>query len=330
MQPRPRRPRAALLGLAGAALLTVTACGGSQAGSGANDTIKVVASTNVWASVAQAVGGDAVAVSSILTDPSADPHGYEVKPADATKLADAKVLVSNGGGYDDFFTGLSDRVADARKVVAFDLSGKGETGEHAEEHSHAEGEEHAHEGEEHGHDHGAVNEHVWYDLPTVRKVADTLATQLGEVAPDRKDEFAANAKTFGDGLTALTTKAVAIGAAKPGAKVIATEPVAGYLLETAGLTDATPEAFSEAIEDETDPPAAAVAETDALVTGKQVAVVVYNDQTETPLTKQLKDKAIAAGVPIVGVTETLPEGATGYLDWMTKQVDSLAGAVSQA
>ncbi|WP_156755096.1 metal ABC transporter solute-binding protein, Zn/Mn family [Actinokineospora pegani] len=324
MRPRPRRPRAALLGLAGAALLTVTACGGSQADSGSDGAITVVASTNVWASVAQAVGGDAVAVSSILTDPSADPHGYEVKPADATKLEGAKVLVSNGGGYDDFFTSLSDRVADARKIVAFDLSGKGGAEEHAE------GEEHAHEGEEHGHDHGAVNEHVWYDLPTVRKVADSLATELGAVAPDRKDEFAANAKAFGDGLTALTTKAVAIGAAKPGAKVVATEPVAGYLLETAGLTDATPEAFSEAIEDETDPPAAAVAETDALVTGKQVVAVVYNGQTETPLTKQLKDKAAAAGVPVVGVTETLPEGATGYLDWMTKQVDSLAGAVSQA
>ena len=304
MTPRPRRPLAAVLGLTAVTLASVTACGGSQESATSDGTVVVVASTNVWASVAQAVGGDGVTVNAILSDPAADPHGYEAKPADATKFAGAKVVVSNGGGYDDFVTGLSQGATDARKVVAFDLAGK----------TAADGEE--------------VNEHVWYDFGTVRKVADTLATQLGEVDPAKKDQYAANARTFGEGLDKLTASAAAIGQAKPGARVVATEPVAAYLLEAAGLADATPAEFSEAIEEETDPSAASVAETDALVTGKQVAAVVYNAQTETPVTKQLKEKAATAAVPVVAVTETLPDGVTGYLDWMTKQVDSLAGAVS--
>ncbi|MCG8917813.1 zinc ABC transporter substrate-binding protein [Actinokineospora sp. PR83] len=310
MTPRSRRPLAVAVGFTAVTLASVTACGGSQdtpapgSGAAADGKVVVVASTNVWASVAQAVGGDGVTVNAILSDPAADPHGYEAKPADATKFTGAKVVLSNGGGYDDFIAGLSQGAADARKIVAFDLLDADP----------ADGEE--------------VNEHVWYDFGTVRKVADTLATQLGEIAPDKKDRFAANAKSFGEGLDKLTTSAAAIGKAKPGAKVVATEPVAAYLFAAAGLADATPPAFAEAIEEETDPPAAAVADIDALVTGKQVAAVVYNAQTETPVTKQLKDKAAAVAVPVVAVTETLPADATGYLEWMTKQVDSLAGAVS--
>ncbi|OLR89775.1 metal ABC transporter solute-binding protein, Zn/Mn family [Actinokineospora bangkokensis] len=324
-RPSPRSATTAL-GLAAVTLASVTACGGSQGSAAADGPVVVVASTNVWASVAQAVGGDAITVNALLSDPGADPHGYEAKPADATKFTDAKVVISNGGGYDDFVDGLADNAKDARRIVAFDLSGKGGDHDHGESAAASSGEAgHAEDG--HGHDH-AVNEHVWYDFATVGKVADELATDLGELVPARKDEFATKAATFRDGLTQLTTKAEAIGKAKPGAKVLATEPVAGYLLETAGLTDATPEEFSEAIEEETDPPAAAVAEVNTLVGSKQVAAVVYNGQTETPVTKQLKEKAAAAGVPVVAVTETLPEGATGYLDWMTKQVDSLAGAVS--
>ncbi|MGQ0837120.1 metal ABC transporter solute-binding protein, Zn/Mn family [Actinokineospora sp.] len=306
MSSRPTRSVLAMAGLAALALGGTAACAGAPSTPAAADgKIVVIASTNVWASVARAVGRDAVTVTAILSDPGADPHGYEAKPADATAFAGAKLTLSNGGGYDEFFTGLADTAGkDAKKIVAFDLAGKGNSGA------------------------VGVNEHVWYDLETVRKVADKVADELSAVAPDRKDTFRANATSFGGKLDELANKAAAIGAAKPDAKVIATEPVAEYLLVTAGLTDITPSEFAEAIEEETDPSAEAVAETDALVTGKQVAAVVYNEQTETSVTKALKDKATAAGVPIVGVTETLPAGVTDYLDWMTKQVDALAGALA--
>ncbi len=320
MTPRPTRSATAVAGLAALTLFGVTACGGSQSAAGTDGKIVVVASTNVWAGVAQAVGGDAVAVRAILSDAAADPHGYEARPADATAFTGAKLVLSNGGGYDDFFPGLVENAGPGvRQVVAFDVSGKG-------------GEPEAHEGDEAGHDeaghdHG-VNEHVWYDLPTVRKVADRIATDLGEIAPERADAFRANATAFGGELDKLSTKAAGIGQAKPGATVLATEPVAHYLLDAAGLTDVTPPEFAEAIEEETDPSAAAVAATDELVATGKVSVVVYNSQTETPVTLQLKQKATAAGLPVIGVTETLPADATGYLDWMRKQVDSLAGALT--
>jgi zinc/manganese transport system substrate-binding protein len=309
--------------LAAGAVLAATAlaagCGSSDAGGGGDDgTISVVTSTNVWGSVARAVGGADVKVTSLISDPSADPHSYADKPEDAVTVGDADLAVYNGGGYDDFFGKLAENAGQQHTIAAFDLSGKGE--DHAEEPAEE-------SGDEHGHEHGEVNEHVWYDLPTVRKVADKIAVELGTVAPDKQAAFAENAKSFGTKLTALEEQAKQIGQAHPGTSVVATEPVAGYLLETAGLTDATPPEFSEAIEEETDPSAAAVAQITELVEGKQVAAVVNNAQTETPVTKSLVETATGAGVPVVGVTETLPEGVTDYVEWMTKQIGDLTTAL---
>lgn len=291
MSPRPVR----LVPFVAALALTVAGCGTSGGEPTAAGKIAVVASTNVWGSVAMAVGADAVTVKSIIEDPSADPHAYETKPVDAAVLTEAKLVIYNGGGYDDFITGLVDTSAkDARTIEAFALSGK------------------------------QGNEHVWYDLPTVKTVANKIAEQLGAVAPDRRDTFADNARSFDAKLDELIAKAAKIGETRPGTKVAATEPIAEYLLQTAGAKDVTPEEFAEAIEEETDPPAAAFAAMIDLVSGRQVAVLVNNVQAETPVTKSLKEAATKAGVPIVDVTETLPQGVSSYVDWMARQVDALA------
>ncbi|WP_199441069.1 metal ABC transporter solute-binding protein, Zn/Mn family [Umezawaea beigongshangensis] len=332
----------AVAGLAVTAL-GLTACGSENtaADAGAAGKIKVVASTNVWGSVVAAVGGDAVEVTSIIADPSADPHSYESKPSDVVALNDARLVIFNGGGYDEFFEQLlTESGKDARRIEAFELSGKESHPEephaeesHAEEthapgeaeESHAPGEAEA-EGE-HGHEHGEVNEHVWYDLETVHAVAEKAAEELSAVAPDRAADFTANAEEFGRGVDDLLTRLAKIGTDAPGVKAVVTEPVPVYLLEAAGVQDATPADYSEAIENETDVPASALAQTSDLITGKQVGVVVQNVQTENTVTDQLVQSAGTAGVPVVEVTETLPEGVSGYLDWMTKQVDALSSAI---
>ncbi|MBB4907248.1 metal ABC transporter solute-binding protein, Zn/Mn family [Actinophytocola algeriensis] len=285
------------LAVAAVAVLGAAGCGGGTTDAAADGKVAVVASTNVWGSVVQAVGGDDVSVRSLINDSKGDPHSYADKPEDATLLTEAKLVVYNGGGYDDFFTKLVDAAgADAKQVVAYDVAGL------------AEGE----------------NEHVWYDFATVKKVAGKVAEELGAIDPDNKDTYADNAKAFDGKIDELTTKAGAI----PDGDVVATEPVAKYLLDAAGLTDVTPPDFSEAIEEETDPPVATVADTMDLVTGKQIVALVNNDQTETNVTDQLNGAAKSAGVPIVNVSETLPPGVTDYVEWMTKQVDALAGAVA--
>lgn len=299
--------------LLAAAALALTGCGSSadqavERGTG-DGTVRVIASTDVWGSVAQAVGGAAIEVSTIIDAPSADPHSYESSPADAAEVADADLVVFNGGGYDEFMEKiLGSTAGDKPTVAAFALLAKGEqapaTGT------------------------PGANEHVWYDLPTVELVADQVAEQLSALRPEQAETFTGNAEQFGRDIDELSTRVAQIAERNRGTPVAVTEPLSIYLLEAAGMRDVTPDEFVEAVEEETDPPAAAVEATRQLLIGRQVALLVYNPQTETPVTQQIRDTAEEAGVPVVEMTETLPED-TDYLTWMGDQIDALAQGVSR-
>ncbi|WP_216213878.1 metal ABC transporter solute-binding protein, Zn/Mn family [Amycolatopsis aidingensis] len=321
-----------------AALALVLSACGSGTDSATGGKIAVVASTNVWASVVTAVGGEHVSVTSVIDDPAADPHAYQATAEDAADVQEADLVLYNGGGYDEFFTQMTEQAPDTRKLVAFDLSGKATGEDHGEHDGHEEGHEEGHEAgheeghEEHGHGHGhaGVNEHVWYDLATVGTVADQVATQLGELQPEQRETFTGNAAAFRAELDELSGQVEGIATAQPGAEVIATAPVAEYLLEAAGLADVTPPDFLEAVESETDVPVAAQEQLNKLVSGGQVRAVVHNVQTASPATERVVATAGEAGVPVVDVTETLPEGQTDYIAWMGEQVSALSAALDRS
>src|SRR5690349_17989868 len=100
-------------------LVSLTACG-SAAGSTDPGTLRIVASTDVWGDVAAAVAGPHARVTSIITDPSADPHEYEASARTRLEVSRADVVVENGGGYDDFMhrlvSGTKATVVDAVDV----------------------------------------------------------------------------------------------------------------------------------------------------------------------------------------------------------------------
>lgn len=259
-----RRPGAAVVVTLAAltlAALTLAACGSPETPAAADDSITVVTSTNVYGSIAEAVGGNRVAVESLITDPAADPHSYESTPADAATVAGAAIVVFNGGGYDDWMPQLVESAGGQRTVIdVTELPGLPTT-----------------EG---------FNEHFWYSLPTVQKLATKLAADLAAADPAGAAEYTANATAFTDEIAEIVARTEAIGTAHPGTRVAITEPVPGYLIDAAGLTDATPEAFSEAIEEDTDPPAAVLQETLALFDADPVRALILNAQTETPTTDQ--------------------------------------------
>jgi hypothetical protein len=151
--------------------------------------VSVVASTNVYGSVVAAVGGDRVAVTSIINCPDADPHGYEATPADAAAVNKAQIVVMNGGGYDDFAARLVQSAGTAPRVIdVVELSGLRSAAEApGEQHAHAAGAEH---------DHGEFNERVLYSLPTVATLADRLAADLSAVDPAGAETYTHNAATF--------------------------------------------------------------------------------------------------------------------------------------
>ena len=97
----------------------------------------------------------------------------------------------------------------------------------------------------------------------------------------------------------------------------------------AGLTDRTPEGFTNSIEQDSDPSPADMAAVLDLINGRQVSVLVVNEQTLTGASRQVRDAALAAGVPTVSVTETLPAG-TDYLSWQSGTTDRLAAALRES
>jgi len=285
-------------GAALAAVLMVAACGSATPPPAGPS---VVATTDVYGAVASAVGGPGVSVTSLIRSADADPHEYEPTPADALAVSRATVFIANGGGYDEFASKLFDAAsAKPISVVVTSLSSDDS-------------------------DAPDFNEHVWYDLPTIKKLADYLATSLGTADQPNANRYLDNAKKFDAQVDGLMAKVAAIKAKHAGVKVAITEPVPGYLLDAAGLVVVTPPEFSEAVEEGTDPPAAVVTANNA--TFAEAKVLVENAQTTGPITAQAEQAAAANRVPVVKVTETLPEGVTDYVVWMNGQVDALAAAL---
>lgn len=323
------RTPAARLSLAASAglalLLTACAAPAATSTSGSSAAIEVVTSTNVYGDIVKAIGGDKVKVTSIITKTSQDPHSYEANAQDKLAVSKAKLVVENGGGYDDFLHKLADdtSVGHGNMVSAVEVSGLAPEADQA--HSSESASTEAADG--HSHSHGDFNEHVWYSLPSMGKLADAVVAKLSALDSASAGTFAANADKFKASLTELEAKLDAVKAAGTAVPVAITEPVPVYLLEAAGLENKTPEAFSDAIEEGTDVPPAVLKETTGLLASKAVRLLAYNAQTEGPQTEAVKNAAVAAGIPVVDFTETLPEGM-GYLQWMTTNVKSLTDALN--
>ncbi|OZC46937.1 ABC transporter permease [Rhodococcus sp. 06-621-2] len=332
-----RRTATTLVGLSCAAALALSACSSDTQSTASTDSapatavdgpVTIVASTNVWGSVAEAVAGDLATVDSIIADPSADPHSYEASPGDAAKVAEASLVVYNGGGYDEFIDDiLSSEGKNVPSVNAFDLLGEehGHEGEGTHEDEPAAGE--AATEDEHGHSHGEVNEHVWYNAEVAAATAESIAEKLGQLDPDNAAQYTANAESFHEQVHAITDVTAKIAADHPNAPVAQTEPIAHYLIDESSLDDRTPEDFKDAIEEGNDPSPASIAATRDLFTSNSVDVLIYNIQTQDAVTQDIRSTAEAANIPVVEVTETLPEGQT-YIQWQTKAAEDLQAALS--
>jgi zinc/manganese transport system substrate-binding protein len=297
--------RASLAAVTAAAVaIGLAGCTDQQSSSGHDHATatSVVASTDVWGSVASAVVGDHGKVTSIISGTVADPHSFEASPADTAAITDASLVVFNGGDYDHWVEHVLEDHPDIPAVDAFSLLADTQQ---------------------------PANEHVFYDPATAKAVAAQIADRLAEVDADHADVYRANAAEFGKQADEILASERAIGQAHPGASVVATEPVAHYLLVNAGITDKTPEGFANAIEEDTDPSPADLAAMLDLINGRKVSALLYNPQTETAVTKQLADAATRASIPIVTVTETLPEG-TDYLTWQRQTAQQLASQLDKA
>ncbi len=264
--------------------------------------IPVLGAENFYADLLTQVGGSRVQATSLLNDPNADPHAFEASPQAAATVADAKLVIVNGLGYDDFMQHLLDASPSGSRAVINVQQLLGLSTD--------------------------VNAHIWYDPGTMPKVAAAAEAALAALEPANAAYFAAREQAYLASLAPLTAKIADLRAKDSGAPVAFTEPVAGYLAKAIGLQVLTPEGFQKAIEDGTDPPPADVATERDLLTGKKVRVLLFNSQVITPLTTQIHDLAVANGIPVVGVAETIPPQYHTYQEWQLAQMNAIEAALA--
>jgi zinc/manganese transport system substrate-binding protein len=279
------------------------AAGGTASGSTASSaTLTAIGAENEYANVIQQVGGKYVHAEAILSNPNTDPHTFEASPSVAHEMSQAKLIVQNGVGYDDWATTIENAAPDpSRKVINVQkLLGLPDS---------------------------TPNPHLWYKPVTMPAVASAVASDLAAIQPAHAAYFKANAARFTASLGAWNQAIAQFKAKYPDTPVATTEPVADYLLQAAGTANLTPWAFQADIMNGTDPSAQSVAVQKSLFTGRKVKVFLYNQQVTDSLTESYINLAHASGIPVVGVYETMPAGYD-YQSWMLAEVHAIDKALA--
>ena len=284
-------------------LLSIALAGcGMPASSTSGTALQVVAGQNFWGRIAAQLGGTHVSVTSVVTNPNADPHDYETSTKDARAFATADYVILNGAGYDEWASKLvSANPNQGRKVLTVADLLKKKVGE---------------------------NPHFWYNPDWVERVADKITADYQAIDSADSDYFSQQRAAFRAALQPYHDRIAKIRSAFPGVAVGSTESIFEYLASALGLNLISPPEFMKAVAEGNDPPAQTVAEFHDLIAGKKIKVLVYNVQTSTNITEDLKRQATNNGIPVVGVSETLQPVDATFQEWQDAQLLTLQNALN--
>lgn len=286
-----------------AMLATVAGCSSSSSNgsSSSGSTISIVAAENEYGDVAQSIGGAAVKVTSIMSNPNTDPHTFEASTSVARTISTANIVIENGLGYDDFMSKLESAspndhrvVISAQKVLKLPDSTK--------------------------------NPHLWYNPGNMLKVASALRDELVKMDAKQAKTFDANYTKFETSLEGLQSQIADFKSAHDGVTAAVTEPVADYLLELSGVKVLTPWSLQAAIMNDTDPSSQDSSYQESLFTGKQIKLFLYNQQVTDDTTTKYLNLAKRNTIAVVGVYETMPSGYH-YVSWMQAELKAMTAAV---
>jgi len=263
------------------------------------DPVKVVAAENFYGDLAKQIGGDNVAVTSILSNPDEDPHLFEASPDTAKALKDAKVVIVNGVDYDPWMEKLlsANKAPGRKEIVVGALVG------------HKAGD----------------NPHLWYDPAYMKAAGKALVAALIAADPAHKADYEQGQAKFLDSLKPLDDKIAAMKKSYAGQPVTASEPVFGYQAGLLGLKVHN-EKYALAIMNNAEPTPSQVAGFENDLKGHKVKVMLYNAQASEPGVQKLVQLAKDNNIPVVGVSETEPPDST-YQAWMLGQLNALDKAL---
>ncbi|HVM71758.1 MAG TPA: zinc ABC transporter substrate-binding protein [Anaerolineales bacterium] len=286
--------------------LGLSACGGvggsaiATAGSSGSPTIAVVAAENFYGNIVQQLGAGHVSVVSILSDPNVDPHEYESSVQNGISVSKAQLVIQNGDDYDTWMDKLLAASPNPSRIVL--------VGADIANHKLTD------------------NPHVWYGIDNIQDIAGAITAALVKIDPADKAEFGTALTTFNQSLVPIQQKMSELKSKYAGTPVGLTETIFLYQTGPIGLNVLTPFDYEKAIAEGNDPPADTVVTTTNQINQHLVKVLIYNVQTVTPVTTNLQGAAKKNNIPIVPVSETMPQGKT-YQGWMLDQLNALQKAL---
>ncbi|SDR53200.1 zinc/manganese transport system substrate-binding protein [Rhizobiales bacterium GAS113] len=263
-------------------------------------SVPIVAAENFYGDIVQQLAGDHAKVTSILSNPDEDPHLFEASPSVARDLASARIVVYNGVDYDPWMAKLlSASKAPARHVIVVGELLHKKTG---------------------------VNPHLWYDPPTAPALAKAVTAALVAEDPAHKADYEQRLQAFIASLKPIETRIAELRKLTSGVSVTATEPVFGYMSAALGFKMRN-ERFQLAVMNNTEPSASDVAAFESDLKNKRVKLFIYNSQATDTAAQRLLQIAKDNQIPVVGVTETQPQGKS-FQDWILGELDAVQKALA--
>ncbi|HEX4590865.1 MAG TPA: zinc ABC transporter substrate-binding protein [Gemmataceae bacterium] len=265
--------------------------------------IHVIAVENQYGSLVSRLGGQGVRFKSIITNPDADPHEYQTNFQVVHDYQNAQLVVENGLGYDDFSDKILTTIAKKPKVVnAGDVLGL-KAGD---------------------------NPHVWYDPDAVDRLCHGITAALKELNPAGAGYFDARAKDYAARLAPYHEAVARIRKKFAGTPIGATESIFVPMAQATGLDLISPPGLMNAVAEDANPSVKDVALFQEQIKNQKIKVLIYNNQTSGSLTSRLREMAEKAGIPVVGVSETMAPVDTTFEAWQIAQLKTLEDALASS
>lgn len=275
----------------------------STTGQSSSSKVQIVAAENFWGSLVSQLGGTHVQVLSIVSDPNADPHEYSSNSANAQAIANASLVIVNGAGYDTWALSLiaaannpNQRVLNVQELIGQPV---------------------------------ATNPHFWYSPHYVNETVKAMYSNLLSIDPADAGYYEQQYASLNASLGQYNSRIDEIKMQFAGTRVAATEDIFAYLANATGLDLISPPAFMQAVAEGNDPPAQSIVQFEQQLQSGNVSVLVYNQQTVTPLTQSIKALTAQKGIPIVAVTETIQPPDVPFQTWMNAELLALQNALNQ-
>lgn len=261
----------------------------------------ITTTVNTYYEPVKSIVGDRYQVESIIKSVNVDPHSFSPSTNDSKQIADSKLIVSNGLGYDDWVNKMVAANSQQKNLIDF------------------------------GNDvlkyPDGANEHIWFGVDHMKKLSKAIYQHMSRVDVNGNNYYYSNYKKYLQKLDKLSAREKSLKKQAQGKVAYVTEPLPYYLLKDIGVTIADTH-FAKAIEDDTDPSIKDVNQMENGMREHKVDFLVVNKQVSSSIINKVISTAKQNHIPIVYFTETLPADL-GYYDWMSNNLNQLERVVKE-